>query len=409
MVRPESEGTAAAGPAAGRRGTYVLLGALTAFGPLSMDLYLPALPEMARDLPASASAAQLTLTASMIGLALGQLLAGPISDARGRRAPLLAGVAIFALASALCAVAPSIWVLLVLRLLQGMAGAAGISIARAAVRDMSGSGTETARMFARLFLVSGTVPLIAPLAGGFILRLTDWRGVFALLAVIGGALFAAAALKLPETLPPEQRRRSGLRSSLAGMGILLRDGAFRIHALLFGLSFTTVATYLAGATFLLQNVHGLSPAEFGAVAAINGAGLIAGTQISARFVRQHGPIRLMAIGLTIGAVMAVAFFVATLAGAGLEVLLPCLFVLISSRGLVGPNAQALALADHPEVAGTAAGLVGVAQFGAGALAAPLVGLGGTHATVPMAAILAGTAVAAALLAAFRGSGRAVSG
>jgi DHA1 family bicyclomycin/chloramphenicol resistance-like MFS transporter len=366
-----------------------------------MDLYLPALPEMARDLPASASAAQLTITTSMVGLALGQVFAGPISDARGRRGPLLAGVAVFALASLLCALAPSIWVLLVLRLLQGMAGATGLSIARATVRDISGSGVETARIFARLFLVSGTVPLVAPLAGGGILKVTDWRGVFGLLAVIGAVLFAVAALKLPETLPPELRRRGGLRSSVAGIGILVRDRAFLTHTLLFGLSFTTVATYLAGASFLFQDVHGLSPAAFGAVAAVNGAGLVAGSQVSARLVRTHGPVRLMVTGLSIGAVMAVAFLVATLLDAGLAWLLPFLFVLISSRGLVGPNAQALALADHPEVAGTAAGLVGVSQFGAGAITAPLVGLGGSDATVPMAAILAGTAVAAALLALLR--------
>jgi DHA1 family bicyclomycin/chloramphenicol resistance-like MFS transporter len=390
-------------PRATRRGTYVLLGALTAFGPLSMDLYLPALPEMARDLPASASASQLTITTSMVGLALGQVFAGPISDARGRRGPLLAGVAVFAVTSLLCALAPSIWVLLALRLLQGMAGATGLSIARATVRDLSTSGTETARMFARLFLVSGTVPLVAPLAGGFILRATDWRGVFGLLAVIGAALFTVAALKLPETLPPELRRKGGVRSSLAGMEILVRDRAFVANTLLFGLSFTTVATYLAGASFLLQDVHGLSPAAFGAVAAINGAGLIAGSQVSARFVRAYGPVRLMAVGLSIGAVMALGFLAATLAGAGLDILLPCLFVLIASRGLVGPNAQALALADHPQLAGTAAGLVGVSQFGAGALVAPLVGLGGSHATVPMASILAGTAVAAAVLAGVRGS------
>ena len=383
---------------AGKRGTYVLLGALTAFGPLSMDLYLPALPEMARDLPASASASQLTITTSMVGLAAGQVLAGPISDARGRRGPLLAGVALFAIASFLCAAAPSIWVLLALRLAQGLAGATGLSIARAMVRDLSASGTETARMFARLFLVSGTVPLVAPLAGGFILRVTDWRGVFALLGLIGAGLFLAAALKLPETLPPAARHRGGLRRSVAIMGGLLRDRAFVTHIALFGLSFTTVATYLAGASFLFQDVHGLSPAEFGAIAAVNGAGLVAGSQVSARLVRAHGPARLMTTGLAIGAVMAVGFLVATLAGAGLAVLLPCLFVLISSRGLVGPNAQALALADHPDVAGTAAGLVGVSQFGAGALVAPLVGLGGSHADVPMAAILAGTAVAAALLA-----------
>jgi DHA1 family bicyclomycin/chloramphenicol resistance-like MFS transporter len=389
----------------GTRGTYILLGSLTAFGPLSMDLYLPALPEMARDLPASASAAQLTITTSMVGLALGQVLAGPVSDARGRRGPLLAGVAIFAVASLLCALAPSIWVLLVLRLLQGMAGATGLSIARATVRDLSTSGTETARMFARLFLISGTVPLVAPLAGGFILRFTDWRGVFALLAVIGAALLTAASLKLPETLPPELRRTGGLRASLAGMGVLGHDRAFVTHTLLFGLSFTTVATYHAGASFLLQDVHGLSPAAFGAVAAINGAGLIAGSQISARLVRTHGPRNLMTVGLSIGAVMAVGFLAATLADASLAVLLPCLFVLIASRGLVGPNAQALALADHPELAGTAAGLVGVSQFGAGALVAPLVGLGGTEATVPMAAIRAGPAVAAALLAAVRAADR----
>jgi MFS transporter, DHA1 family, multidrug resistance protein len=392
---------ASAPPPSATRGTYVLLGALSAFGPLSMDLYLPGLPDMAHDLPASASAAQLTITTSMVGLAIGQVLAGPISDARGRRRPLLAGVGLFAVASVLCAIAPSIWVLLALRLAQGIAGATGLSIARAMVRDLSTSGTETARMFARLFLVSGTVPLVAPLAGGFVLRVTSWRGVFAVLALVGIALFTAAALKLPETLPAELRRRGGLRSSLAAMRLLAQDRAFVTHVLLFGLSFTTVATYLAGASFLLQDVHGLSPVAFGLVAAINGAGLIAGSQVSARFVRTYGPVRLMAVGLTIGAAMAVGFFVATLLDLGLVVLLPFLFVLIATRGLVGPNAQALALADHPEVAGTAAGLVGVSQFGAGALVAPLVGLGGAHATVPMAAILAGTAVAAAALAAGR--------
>ena len=370
-----------------------------------MDLYLPALPEMARDLPASASASQLTITTSMVGLALGQVMAGPISDARGRRRPLLAGVAVFAIASVLCAFAPSIWALLALRLVQGIAGATGLSIARAMVRDLSPSGTETARMFARLFLVSGTVPLVAPLAGGVVLHATNWRGVFTLLGLIGLALLLWAGAKLPETLPPEHRHRGGLRSSVAVMGYLLRDRTFLSHVLLFGLSFSTVATYLAGASFLLQDVHGLSPTAFGLVAAINGAGLVAGSQISAGLVRRHGAVRLMRIGLAIGAVMAVGFLVATLTGAGLVVLLPLLWILISSRGLVGPNAQGIALADHPEAAGTAAGLVGVFQFGAGAITAPLVGLGGSGATVPMAAILAGTAVAAAALAVWTGGRR----
>jgi DHA1 family bicyclomycin/chloramphenicol resistance-like MFS transporter len=372
----------------------VLLGALTTFGPLSMDLYLPGLPALGDDLSASPSAAQLTITACMVGLALGQLLAGPVSDALGRRRPMLAGVALFAAASGLCALAPSIWTLLALRLAQGLAGAAGISIARAMVRDITSGGSATARVFATLMLVTGLAPLLAPLLGGTLLHVTDWRGLFAALAVIGVLLLAFAALRLPETLPPAARRVGGTSASLGAMAVLLRDRAFVAYALCVGLAFATMTIYLAGSSYLLEDVHGLSPALFGVVFAINAAGMILNAQLSARLVERAGPRALLGFGLVTGAVAAVGFLVATLAGAGLVVLLPCLFVLVGSRGMVGPNAQALALTEHPRSAGTASGLMGVCQFGVGAAAAPLAGLGGAGGTRPMAFALAGSALAA---------------
>jgi DHA1 family bicyclomycin/chloramphenicol resistance-like MFS transporter len=372
----------------------VLLGALTTFGPLSMDLYLPGLPALGDDLSASASAAQLTITACMAGLALGQLLAGPISDALGRRRPMIAGVLLFATASGLCAFAPSIWTLLGLRLVQGMAGAAGISIARAMVRDITSGGAATARVFAMLMLVTGIAPLLAPLLGGLLLHVTDWRGVFAVLAGIGALLLLAAVLRLPETLPPSARRVGGTSASLGAMGVLLRDRAFVAYALCVGLAFATLTIYLAGSSYLLEDVHGLTPALFGLVFAVNAAGMILNAQLSARLVQRLGPSTLLGFGLATGAVAAVVFLIATLAGAGLVILLPCLFVLVGSRGMVGPNAQALALTEHPKSAGTASGLMGVCQFGIAALAAPLAGLGGATATKPMAFALAASALAA---------------
>src|ERR1022692_4662599 len=203
----EAEGDAGPRPAAsaGHARLVLILGALSSFAPLSIDMYLPALPAMARDLHTSAAAAQLSLTACLIGLATGQLLAGPLSDARGRRRPLLVGVAGYAVASALCVAAPSIWALLALRLVQGFAGAAGIVIARAIVRDLY-DGDELARFYALLLMVNGAAPILAPIAGAQLLHFTTWRGVFAVLALIGAALLGAAAAGLPETLPPDRRR-----------------------------------------------------------------------------------------------------------------------------------------------------------------------------------------------------------
>jgi len=277
------------------------------------------------------------------------------------------------------------------------------------VRDRTAGGADTARVFAMLMLVMGIAPMVAPIAGGLLLKVTDWRGTFGVLGLIGAALLTAGVLQAPETLPPARRHRGGLRTTRGAMGTLLRDRVFVAYALCLGLSFATLTTYLAGASFLLEEIHGLSPFEFGLVFGINAAGMVLAAQLSAKLVTTAGPRRMLGVGLGIGAVDGTAFLVATLAGAGLAVLLACLGVLVASRGMVNPNAQALAMSEYPHAAGTASGLMGVCQYGIGSLVAPLAGIGGAHATLPMAILLAATGVAAAavLALAVRGSRRAV--
>jgi multidrug resistance protein len=225
----------------GRLKLVLIIGALSTFGPLSMDLYLPALPSLTRDLGGSASLAQLTLTACLLGLAAGQLIAGPLSDASGRRRPLVVGVAAYSLASLLCAVAPSTPVLVVFRLIQGAAGAAGIVIARAVVRDVY-EGSDVARFFALTMLISGLAPILGPVLGGQILRVTSWRGAFVFLALIGVILFVAAVLGLPETLRVERRRSGGIGETLTTFRGLVTDRSFMGYALSSGLVMGAVFT-----------------------------------------------------------------------------------------------------------------------------------------------------------------------
>ncbi len=384
----------------------LLLGALSTFGPLSMDLYLPGLPSMARDLSAPAWAVQLTITTSMLGLAAGQLVAGPISDARGRRGPLLAGLAAYMVTSLLCALAPTIWVLLALRLGQGIAGAAGIVIARAIVRDLH-SGIAAARFFAMLMLVAGLAPILAPLVGGQLLHVTDWRGIFVVLAGIGAALLLATWWTLPDTLAPEARHRGGLAATLHVFGGLVRDRPFMGYTLAMGLSFGAMATYISGSPFVLEDIHGVSPQLFSVLFALNAAGLVAASQISRATVARAGPRRLLIVGTAASAIGGVGVLAAVVLDLGLAGLLPSFFLVVASLGLVLPNSAALALADHPRTAGSASALLGLAQFSIGAAAAPLAGVGGSHTALPLAVVAATLSVAGliCLLVLTRGAGR----
>lgn len=376
----------------GRRRARVLatLGALTAFGPLSLDLYLPALPELGRDLGAGEALTQLTMSLCMVGLAAGQLLAGPLSDRVGRRRPLVAGVAAYTVISVLCALAPTIWALAGLRLLQGLAGAAGIVVARAIVRDLFG-GAEAARAYALLMLVMGTAPVLAPLAGGQLARFGDWRVMFAALAV-AGALLTAAALTLPETLPPGARVAGGAAVG-QGFAALARDRSFAGYALVLALGACALFTYISFSPFVLQDGYGLTPQAFSAVFAANALGIVAGGNVSRLVVRRAGARRTLGAGL-LTALAGSAVLLAALA-AGLQALwlLAGLFLVISSVGLILPNATALALEPHGERAGTASALLGAVQFLAGAAVPPLASLGGATATA-MAVTMAACVVAA---------------
>jgi len=365
----------------------LLLGSLSAFGPLSMDMYLPGLPSMARDLSAPAWAAQLTITASMIGLAGGQLIAGPISDALGRRRPLLAGLAAYMATSLLCAVAPNIWLLLGFRVIQGAAGAAGIVIARAIVRDLH-TGAAAARFFALLMLVNGLAPILAPLVGGELLHVTDWRGIFVVLAAIGALLLVAAWAMLAETLAPEARRGGGLPATLRVFGGLVGDREFMGYALGMGLAFGAMAAYIAGSPFVLQDIYGASPQLFSVVFALNAGGIIAASQVGRALVDRVGPRALLNAGASMNALGSLGVLTSVVADVGLVMLLPSFFVVVASIGLVFPNATALALADHPRTAGSASALLGLSQFATGAVAAPLAGVGGSHTALPMAVVMA---------------------
>ncbi len=379
---------------AGRVQTLLILGALSAFGPLSIDMYLPALPGLARDLGDAPSAVQVTLTTCLAGLAAGQILAGPVSDARGRRPVALAGLLTFTLASALCAVAPSIPALAALRLLQGLGGAAAIVVARAVVRDRY-SGVAAARYFAVLTLVNGLAPVLAPIVGGQLLRVTSWRGVFGVLSGLGVVLLGATAAWLRETLPPERRRTGGLRDTLATFARLSRDRRFTGYALALALGFAAMFAYISGSPFVLQDIYGATPQQFSAVFAVNSLGIMAAGRVSAGLVGRHPPQRLLLAGLALNVAGGLALLAVVAAGVGgiAAVLVP-LFAVASSIGLILPNATALALELHPEAAGSASGAIGVAQFAVAAAVAPLVGAGGSATALPMALVIAGCGVAA---------------
>ncbi|NIJ13146.1 DHA1 family bicyclomycin/chloramphenicol resistance-like MFS transporter [Saccharomonospora amisosensis] len=365
----------------------LILGGLTAFGPLSVDMYLPALPTMTQDLHSTDTALQLTLAAFIVGLGVGQLVVGPLSDAWGRRRPLLVGIAVFVVASVLCAISPSAEALIAARTLQAFGAAAGVVIARATVRDLY-SGIAMARFFSMLMLVTGLAPILAPVIGGQLLAVTSWRGIFWALTGFGVLLLTVAAFALPEPLPPSRRRPARFGSVMRTYGGLLSDRLFLGYALAIGMAFAGMFTYISGSSFVLQGVYGLSPVEYSIVFGVNGLGLVTASQVNGRIVGRFQQRSLLLTGLLATMAGALGMVAAAVFGLGLAGLLPPLFVLVSSIGLIMPNATSLALADHPHTAGSASALLGVVQFLVGGAASPLVGAFGEGSAVPMATIMA---------------------
>lgn len=373
----------------------VLLGALSGFAPLSIDMYLPGLPALQHHFGASASAAQSTLTGCLLGLALSQVVIGPVSDRIGRRPPLLVGVAAFVLASIGCALAPDLVVFSLLRFVQGAAGAAGIVISRAIVRDLA-SDTEAVRLFALLQVVNGVFPALAPVIGAQLLRIGSWRTVFVVLAAIGLVLFVASVALLEETNRSPATGSGQIASTLRTFALLARDREFVGYTLVAGFVFGAMFSYIAGSPFVLENLDHLSPALYSAVFATNAVGIVGASQLASALATRLAPARLLTLGVCWAATGALALSVSVLGGLGLPGVLPSLFVLVSAVGIVLPSATGLAMAEHPETAGSASGLLGVSQFLIGAACAPIVGAFGTRSALPMAMVIAALAGAALL-------------
>jgi MFS transporter, DHA1 family, multidrug resistance protein len=352
----------------------VVLGALVALGPLTIDMYLPALPKIADDLSVSSSVAQLTLTGTLAGLALGQLIVGPLSDSLGRRRPLMAGIVLHMLASMLCLFAPNIEVLGVARLLQGMGAAAGMVVAIAVVGDLFAESVA-ATVLSRLMLVLGVAPVVAPSLGAAVLLKASWHWVFAVLVVLAGLLLLMAALALPETLPASHRRPLKVRSIAATYVELLRDVRFVILVLVAALGMSGLFAYIAGAAFVLQDHYGLDQQVFALVFGAGAVALIAATQFNVVLLRRFAPQTIVVwalVGASLAGVVFVGLAFAHIGGL-LAFVLP-VWVILAAMGLVIPNAPAVALSRHPDAAGTAAAVLGAGQFGLGAAVAPLVGV-----------------------------------
>src|SRR5215469_7572164 len=369
-----AEGTMKPGPG-GRLGMLAVLGALSAFGPLAMDMYLPSTPTIAAALHAGQSLVQLTLSGCLAGLAVGQLVAGPVSDGMGRKRPLLIGVLAFTVLSVACAAAPDIWSLVVFRFLQGMAGATGVVLSLAIVRDLY-EGTELARVLGSLMLVFGLAPVLAPVIGGQVLRFTSWRGVFGVLAAVGLVLLAASWF-LPETLPPGRRTPPRFRQLLADSRTLLRDRQYAGYTLAVTFGTAALITYISALPFIVEDGYHQSPQVFSLFFTINAIGLTAMAQLGTRLIRRVPVARVVRASLLVMVAGALAFLAAALAPSPpLAVLLVPLFVFVASFGMMRPNGTALALAGQGSIAGTASAWLGALPFLLGAALSPLAGLGG---------------------------------
>ncbi len=363
------------------------LALLSALGPLAIDAYLPGFTAMAEDLDTPPSTVQLTLTAFLFGLALGQLVIGTLSDRFGRRRPLLIALSISTLAGIGCALAPAVELLIPLRFVQGFTGAAGVVISRAIVRDLS-EGRATVRAFSLLGAIGSFAPVVAPLLGGALMPLVDWRGVLGAVAVISGGMVLTAWLAVPESLPVERRAGGGIGATLAIAGGLFQNRLFVRYLLTNAFTFGALFSYISASPFMLQNVFGLSSGAYSLAFAFKAAGLIVGSAANARIVHRVEPAKiLLAAQVTMAAVTLLLALTILTGVATIASVLPMTFLFVGTIGFTIGNASALALTSVSVAIGTAAAILGATQFAFGAVASPLVGLGGEETAVPMAIVM----------------------
>ncbi|RSL30301.1 Bcr/CflA family efflux MFS transporter [Salibacterium salarium] len=364
----------------------ILLGSLAAFGPLTIDMYLPSFPSIANDLGTSASLVQLSLTACLLGLAGGQLVIGPVSDMKGRKGPMMISLSAYVAASILCVFAPSIWVLIAARFLQGFSASAGIVISRAVVRDLY-TGKELTKFFALLMLVNGLAPILAPVAGGIVLELTTWHGVFAILSFIGLFMLITVFMLLPETLTNENRATAGIKRTILTFGDLVKDRTFTGYALAQGLVMAGIFAYVSGTPFVYQGIYGVSAQVFSFLFAMNGIGLIIGSQLTGRLAGIIAETKILFTGLLVTTSASILLMAMILIEAPLLFIVIPIFFIVSCVGVVTTTCFSLAMETQGHRAGSASALLGLLPFLFGATSAPLVGVAGENTAVPMGLII----------------------
>ncbi len=366
----------------------VVLGILTAFGPLSIDMYLPALPTIAQEFGTTTAVAQQTLSIFFLGLALGQLFYGPISDRMGRRGPLFFGSALYTVACIGCALAPTMESLVLLRLAQALGGCAGVVITRSVVRDLFDQ-RESARMYSFLMLVMGLAPITAPLIGGQVLLYFGWRAIFLILSAYGVLCMLLVVFSLPETLPMARRTRAGLGTVLRVYGELLLNRTYMGFALAGGLASAAMFAYISGSSFVFIELNGVAPERFGLLFGINAIGLMSAAQLNRWLLTRYSALQILSAALAVTAGSGLLLLTITALGiGGFPAMLAVLFVCIASTGLVQPNSTAAAMAPFGTRAGSAAALLGATQFMLGAGAGALIGLLHNGTALPMVGVVA---------------------
>ncbi|MDQ0226098.1 multidrug effflux MFS transporter [Metabacillus niabensis] len=364
----------------------LLLGSLALLGPFTIDMYLPSFPTIVKEYGTTASLVQISLTSCLLGLGLGQLIIGPMSDVQGRRKPLQIFLILYLVTSVICAFAPSISIFIAARFIQGFSAAGGLVISRAIVRDVY-SGRELTKFFALLMLVGNLGPIVAPIAGGGVLAFTNWSGVFLVLACIGILLVILVTLKLEETLPEHKRVQSNISQTFKNFSSLLKDRKFAGYALTQGFIIAGIFAYVSGIPFVYQNIYGVTPQVFSLLFGINGFALIIGTQLVGRLTDIIPEKTFLKIGLTISNIASAVLLIALLMKAPLIVVAIPIFFFVSSIGIISTTSFSLAMETQGHIAGSASALLGLLPFLLGSLTAPLVGVAGEYSAIPMGIII----------------------
>lgn len=382
----------------------ILLGLLAAMGPLTIDMYLPSFPIIAASFDTTASLVQVSLTACLLGIGLGQLLFGPMSDVFGRKKPLIYALLGYMIASVICMVSPTITAFIAARFLQGFAAAAGIVISRAIVRD-SFSGRSLTKFFATLMLINNLAPILAPIFGGMILTFTEWKGIFGTLSIVGFVLCIVILTRFEDTLPAAKRVPSNFGHTIKNFKTLLTDRVFMGYALAQGFIMAGIFAYVAGTPFVYQNIYGVSPQAFSLLFGMNGIGLIIGTQTVGRLTGVLTELQFFKVGLGLSLTAGTFLLFAVLLDGPLVTVVIPIFFFVASIGVISASSFSLAMESQGHIAGSASALLGLLPFLLGSITAPLVGIAGEETAIPMGAII----FAAGLLAVLSYRGLAKGG